>query len=172
MKMRGLVTSASTSRTNSARRSPRCHFVERRKRLVAQQDIGIDGKGAGNRYALAHAAGQCVRVIILMSAEAQPLQPSSRCRLPILSHQSSRICRPRQDVIERATPGHQPIVLEYDTDLCRGRMQIQVRTGHRHTTAAVPDVSSVMPATMLNIVNLPQPVACPRTATITPVAIV
>ena len=37
--------------------------VERRRRLVAQQQPGLDGEGAGDHHPLQHAAGQLVRVL-------------------------------------------------------------------------------------------------------------
>src|ERR1700722_944586 len=45
-------------------------LVERRERLVHQQDLGIVGKGARDRDALAHAAGELVGVVVREAGEA------------------------------------------------------------------------------------------------------
>ena len=49
--------------------------VERRERLVHQQDLGVVDEGRGERDALAHAAGELVRVAVLEGGEADPGQP-------------------------------------------------------------------------------------------------
>ncbi len=45
-------------------------LVERRERLVHQQDLGIVGEGARDRDALAHAAGELVGVVVREAGEA------------------------------------------------------------------------------------------------------
>src|ERR1700726_2346848 len=62
---------------------PRRGFIERRERLVAQQDIGIGRKGAGDRDALTHAAGQRVRIIVLVPAKPEFCQPQLRRCPPV-----------------------------------------------------------------------------------------
>ena len=48
--------------------------VERAERLVEQQDLGLDGQRAGERHALALAAGELGRVARLVAVEADDLQ--------------------------------------------------------------------------------------------------
>ena len=51
------------------------HFVEGRERLVAEQDVGVGGKRAGDGHALAHAARQRMRVVVLVAGQAELAQP-------------------------------------------------------------------------------------------------
>ena len=57
--------------------------VERRQRLVEQQDVGIDGERAGDRDALAHAAGQLGRPAVGGVAEADHVDVAPHARLPL-----------------------------------------------------------------------------------------
>ena len=57
------------------------HGVDRRERLVHQDDVGIGRPGAGHRDALAHAAGELVRVAVLEAGEARQVD-QSRARSP------------------------------------------------------------------------------------------
>ena len=50
---------------------PARHLVQRRERLVAEQDIGVGRKGARDRDALPHAAGQRMRIVVLVPAQAE-----------------------------------------------------------------------------------------------------
>ena len=52
-----------------AEQQPRL-LVERRERLVHQQDFRLGGERARHRYALAHAAGEFGRVVFLEAVEA------------------------------------------------------------------------------------------------------
>ena len=45
-------------------------LVDGRERLVHQQHVGIDGERAGEADALAHAAGELVRIALLEAGEA------------------------------------------------------------------------------------------------------
>ena len=51
------------SRSSSCSLS-RISGIERRERLVHQQDVGVGGEGAGEADALLHAAGQLVRIFV------------------------------------------------------------------------------------------------------------
>ena len=52
-----------------------CLDVERRERLVHQQDLGIEDQHLGQRHALAHAAGKLMRIAVLETGEADARQP-------------------------------------------------------------------------------------------------
>src|SRR5690242_11920529 len=52
-------------------------LVERAERLVAQQDVRLAREGARDRDALAHAAGQGVREIILVAGEPELGEPGA-----------------------------------------------------------------------------------------------
>ena len=60
--------------------------VERRKRLVHQQDVRVDDKGAGKSHTLAHTARQLARVGRLEAVEADQVD---RLERP-LAHDFSR----------------------------------------------------------------------------------
>ena len=53
-------------------------FVEMAEGLVGQQYVGLYHKGARDRHALAHAAGQFMRECIGETAEPQALEPGQR----------------------------------------------------------------------------------------------
>src|SRR5882757_7480429 len=63
--------------------SPGGGFVKRRERLVAEQNIGVGCKCTRDRHALAHAAGQRVRIVVLVTAKSELGQPELSRRPPI-----------------------------------------------------------------------------------------
>src|SRR5437762_6878322 len=56
--------------------------VERAEGLVHEEDRGIDGEGAGDGRALAHAAGDAVRVVVLEPLEADEAEMATRRLAP------------------------------------------------------------------------------------------
>ena len=125
-----------TSRTNSARRSRAGHLVERGERLVAQQDIRLDREGARDRDALAHAAGQRVRIIVLVAGEAEPREPAPRQCLRASLGIDVEDLQAEQHVVERGAPGHQPVVLEHDADLAAEEVELAERVVADHRDLA------------------------------------
>jgi hypothetical protein len=81
------------------------HFVERRERLIVQQDRGLDGEGAGDGHTLAHAAGERVGKIVLVTAEAQAREPTRRDRKALLARDVVEL-QPIGDIVDRGAPGH------------------------------------------------------------------
>src|SRR6478672_3837843 len=59
--------------------------VERRERLVHQQDVGIEDERLRQADALSHAARELVRVAVAERAEADPLQPLVRSRRGVVA---------------------------------------------------------------------------------------
>ena len=102
------------------------HLVERGERLVAQQDVRLDGERPGDRDALAHAAGERVRIVVLVAGQPEPRQPAARQRLGFLAVGVEDF-QAEQHVVERGAPRHQPIVLEHDPDLAAEEFELAER---------------------------------------------
>ena len=91
--------------------------VERAERLVHQQDRGIERQGAGDRDALAHAAGELARPLVAGVAEADQVQhrlgalPQRRARHGLVGDAAQQ-----GGVVERVLPGQQVGVLEHEAD--------------------------------------------------------
>src|SRR5712671_4772915 len=54
--------------------------------------------------------------IMLVAGEAEPAEPRRRDGEPLVARDLVEL-EPERDILERAAPGHQPVVLEYDADL-------------------------------------------------------
>ncbi len=104
----------------------RGHLVERGERLVAQQNFRIDREGARDRHALAHAARERVRIVVLVAGEAEPRQPAPRGLLR-LGRIGVEDLQAEPHIVERATPRHQPVVLEHDADLAAEKFELAER---------------------------------------------
>ena len=88
--------------------------VEGGERFVHQQHIRVVGQRAGNRYALAHAAGQLVRVARGEAIEAHQLQVfAGSFQPPGLGHPAD--LQAHGNVVEHRAPGQQCIALEHNT---------------------------------------------------------
>ena len=96
----------------------RRHFVEMPEGLVGQQDVGLHHEGPRDRHALAHAAGQFVRIGVGEIGRAQPLQPRQRALALLGLGQADQFER-QLDVVERRAPRQQAVLLEHGGDLPR-----------------------------------------------------
>src|SRR5471030_1610966 len=85
--------------------------VERRKRLVHEQDLRIQDEGLRQRYALAHAARQLVRIAAAEAAQAHALEPIIAA-FDCFSPRHTAKLQTNNDVVERTAPGHQRLGLE------------------------------------------------------------
>ena len=90
---------------------PRLH-VERRERLVHQQQSRIEDQYLGQRDALAHAAGELVRIALLEAGEADAIEPLPRALFRFAAI-DAREFQTGEHVVERVAPGHQRFGLEH-----------------------------------------------------------
>ena len=98
--------------------------VERRERLVEQQDIGIDDERAGKADALPHAAGQLLRIGILEPVEPDQIDRADRPPPPLGAGDAQRL-EAELDIAEHGQPRKQRIALEHHRDAAN-------RLGDRH----------------------------------------
>ena len=102
--------------SRSSRASSRAHaqagqVVERRERLVHQQEVGVAGQGARQLDALPHAARELVRVVPLEAGEAD--QVEQRLRAPASRSAASRdVAEAEADVLAHGPPGEEAVLLE------------------------------------------------------------
>ena len=127
--------------------------VERTKRLVHQQDVGVVGKHARDRHALLHAARELARIAVGEALEADQLDElvGDRRRSPCAATGAGAArsrCSAEPSSRETARSPEIP---------CRGRCPGPVIG--LPSTKTSPVVGSSKPATMRNSVDLPQPEA-------------
>ena len=70
------------------------HLIERGEGLVAQDQHGIDGQGPGDGHALAHAAGEGVRIVVLVAGEPELGEPAARRGFRLCLRSAPRMSRP------------------------------------------------------------------------------
>ena len=87
--------------------------VERRKGLVHEQQSGIDREGAGEIDALAHAARELARIIVLEAFEAHELEQAHGVR-PLRGAQGAADLRSDFRIGENVAPGQQIVLLEHE----------------------------------------------------------
>src|SRR6185369_17285178 len=81
----------------------RRHFVEMAEGLIRKQNVRPDSECTGNRHALAHPAGQFVRVGIGEIAEPKPFEPGESAFALFRLWQADEFeWEPR--IVERRTP--------------------------------------------------------------------
>ena len=97
--------------------------VELRKRLVEQQNVGIDDEGAGKADALPHAAGQLLRIGALEPVQADDVDRFDRAPPPLGGGDALRF-QAQFDIAEHRQPRKQGKALEDHRDAA-------YRTGYR-----------------------------------------
>ena len=97
--------------------------VERRERLVHQQDLRLHDERAGEADALAHAAGKLLRIGGFEAVEADRVDRLQRPLARFLERHAVG-ARADFDVVEHVEPGKQREALEHHRDVFR-------RAGHR-----------------------------------------
>ena len=85
--------------------------VEGAEGLVHEDDLGLHGQGAGDGHALAHAAGELVRVLLLRAREPDLLDPGPRHRLALVPGHAAQH-EPEGHVLEHGEPGVRAVALE------------------------------------------------------------
>src|SRR5215211_3135835 len=113
----------------------RRHLVEGGERLVAEQDFRLHGESAGDRDALAHAARQRMRIVVLMSGKPEPSEPPAGHRLRALGFGIENF-QSEHDIVERGARRHQPVVLEDDADLAAEERELAKRVVADHLDGA------------------------------------
>ena len=125
----------------------RRHLVERREWFVAQQQIGLDRKRARDRDALTHAAGERVRIVVLVAAKSQAIEPAARPIRSALAGSVSRICRPSMTLASAVRHGISRSF--WNTMPTLPRKKSNSRNGSWPITRTVPVVGSTSPAIRL-----------------------
>src|SRR5215470_20035485 len=96
------------------------------ERFIREKYVRLDGKGAGNSNALAHTAGQFVRVSIGEIAEAQSFEPGKGAFVLFGLWQADELERePR--IVERRAPRQEPVLLEDGRDFSAEMIEIGMR---------------------------------------------
>src|SRR5215471_12353645 len=96
------------------------------ERFVREEDVRLDGKGAGNSNALAHAAGQFVRVSIGEIAEPKSFEPGEGALALFWLWQADELeWKPR--IVERRTPRQEAVLLEDGRDFSAEMIEIGMR---------------------------------------------
>ena len=94
-------------------------IVERRERLVEQQDVRIGGKRADERHALPHAAGELIGIGVLEAAEAVGFQ--QLVRLPArLGGALAQDFEAELGVLQHGAPLEQVVLLQQNADALVG----------------------------------------------------
>ena len=88
-------------------------LVDRRERLVEQQHVGIDRQRARQADALAHAAGELVRIFVLEAGKAD-LGDVVAGDLLALGRGLAAQFEPEGDVAQHRRPGQQREILEHE----------------------------------------------------------
>ncbi len=90
-----------------------CLFVDRRKRFVHEQHLGIDGKRPCEADALAHAAGEFVRIGVFETLETHACDVFLRHSLAFRAGQAFQL-ETEGDIAHDAGPRHQREILEHE----------------------------------------------------------
>ena len=154
-----------TRRTNSARSFSPVSSSSDENGSSQQQDLRIHRERARDRDALAHAAGERVRIGVLVAFQAQAFEPLARDAQPLALRDVVEL-EAIGDVLDRGAPGQQAVALEDDRDLAAEPVEVAKRIA-AVDLAPCPHVGSISPVRRLNIVDLPQPVL-PTTAISSP----
>ena len=113
---RTVVTWTSSCSRRSHSRSSRADLgVERAERLVEQQHLRLDRERAGERHALALAAGELVRVALVVAGEPDDAEQL----VDALAHALLRLLadlQPERDVLAHGHVLERGVVLEHEAD--------------------------------------------------------
>ncbi len=90
--------------------------IDRGERFVQQQHRGIDGEGARQRRALAHAAGQLMRVALGEFAKLEGIEKFAGLLSAVRRVELSDFGAQHHVLLDRA-PGQQQILLQHEGDM-------------------------------------------------------
>ena len=102
----------------------RGYLVEMTEGFVRQQDVRLHRESARDCHALAHAAGQFVRIGIGELPEAKTLEPGEGALALLVFGQADEFER-KLGVVQRRAPGQQAVLLKHGRDTCRGNNRSQ-----------------------------------------------
>ena len=119
--------------------------VERRERLVHEQDIGMDDERAGKADALTHAAGQFTRIGRFVAVQADQIDSRQGTLADFRLGQAERF-EAELHVFQHRQPGKQREGLEDHGDAGRGTVHRlpEIGDGSRPTAAPGPRSSAAM----------------------------
>ena len=109
--------------------------IERRERLVEQQHLGVECHGARERRALAHAAGELVRVMAGEVAEVVTLEQRVAAAQALLALDTLDLLA-QLDVLDDAAPGQQQVLLQHEGDVQARSRDLRAVEQHRAALGA------------------------------------
>ena len=125
--------------------------VQRRERLVHQQHGRMHDQRARQAHALAHAAGELLRIGAFVAVEPDQIDGRQRPLVAFGRRDALRL-QPDLDVLQHREPGEQREGLEHHRDFGR---RARRRGGRRSLTS--PALAGMRPAMMRSRVDLPLP---------------
>ncbi len=90
--------------------------IERGERLVHKEHFGLDDQGARKAHALAHAAGEFLRIGGLETVKADRVQNAHAALAAVVGRDAACLER-RLDILEDRQPGKKRKTLEDDRDI-------------------------------------------------------
>ena len=97
--------------------------VERRKRLVEEQHLGLDDEGASQRHALALPAGKLRRQPRVVAFEADQREQLARLPVPLFAPGAPR-AEAEGNVVDDVEMGEERVILEHHRGAARCRRQV------------------------------------------------
>ena len=95
--------------------------IERRERLVHQEDVGVGREGTGEADALLHAARELMRELVGPALEADHRELLVDDRVPCPARHAAQF-EPHADIVAHAAPGQQRELLEHHRDPARAQV--------------------------------------------------
>src|SRR5262249_9096975 len=102
------------------------HFVEMPESFIRKKNVGLHCKGARDRNALPHAAGQFMWVGIGEIAEAKPFEPGEGTLALFRLRQADKFER-KPRIVERRTPRQEPVLLKDGRNLPTEIIEVGMR---------------------------------------------
>ena len=104
--------------------------IQRARRLVEQQDLGIHGQAAGDGHALALPAGKLVRPAERLVPQPDQLQQLQRLVVGLLLGHAQQVHGRHHEVLHDELVVEQGVVLEHHAHLLAHFRQVNVRCAH------------------------------------------
>ena len=134
--------------------------IERRKGLIEEQRVRLDGHASRNGHALPLPAGDLCRIAIGQFGNVHPFKLPLDARLPLALRQCAQ---PKADILRHRHVRKQGVVLKDDADLPLRGGDIAAWSRCRKRTRPLrtmrPRSGATMPAIMRSVMDLPAPEA-------------